>query len=132
MIAALVRAAIAGAAALARRVAQRIRGRNARCTTNCARPRTRRELEEESGANLDQRGNVNQGWLNGGVKRLDRDFDALQPRDVISRTTPSGSLRVGTLDDGVRVTARHFSKTGPPTLEFRLPNNRLVKIRYRP
>ena len=59
-----------------------------------------------------------------------RDFDALNPIDVKEIQTKYGSGKVGKLSDGTTVVARPGSTTGGATLEIRVSNRKVYKIRY--
>ena len=58
----------------------------------------------------------------GDFEQTIRDFDALNPID--------GSGKVGKLSDGTTVVARPGSTTGGATLEIRVSNRKVYKIRY--
>lgn len=66
----------------------------------------------------------------GGYKQTLKDFKALKPTDVKEIKTKYGSGKVGTLSDGTKVVARPGSKTGGATLELRVSNSKVYKIRY--
>ena len=44
--------------------------------------------------------------------------------------TKYGTGKVGTLSDGTKVVARQGSTTGGPTLEIKVSNSKVYKIRY--
>ena len=72
----------------------------------------------------------------GGLAEAEKDFDALQPKDV--KTYPDG-MKVGTLPDGRTVKLRprsgRQSEDGPPTIEIEndgyLRGARKIKVRYK-
>ena len=66
----------------------------------------------------------------GDFEQTIRDFDALNPIDVKEIQTKYGSGKVGKLSDGTTVVARAGSTTGGATLEIRVPNRKVYKIRY--
>ena len=59
-----------------------------------------------------------------------RDFDALNPINVKEIQTKYGPGKVGKLSDGTTVVARPGSTTGGATLEIRVSNRKVYKIRY--
>ena len=59
-----------------------------------------------------------------------KDFDSLNPMDVKEIQTQYGSGKVGKLSDGTTVVARPGSLTGGATLEIRVSNSKVFKIRY--
>ena len=59
-----------------------------------------------------------------------KDFDALNPTDVKEIQTLYGPGKVGKLSDGTTVVARPGSATGGATLEIRVSNRKVYKIRY--
>ena len=66
----------------------------------------------------------------GGFEKTLEDFDALNPTNVKDIQTQYGSGKVGTLSDGTSVVARPGSKTGGATLEIKVSNSKIYKIRY--
>ena len=66
----------------------------------------------------------------GDFEQTIRDFDALNPIDVQEIQTKYGSGKVGKLSDGTTVVARLGSTTGGATLEIRVSNRKVYKIRY--
>ncbi|MFR6442463.1 MAG: T7SS effector LXG polymorphic toxin [Agathobacter rectalis] len=68
--------------------------------------------------------------LTGDFEQTIRDFDALNPIDVKEIQTKYGSGKVGKLSDGTTVVARPGSTTGGATLEIRVSNRKVYKIRY--
>nr|WP_243167921.1 RHS repeat-associated core domain-containing protein [Anaerocolumna cellulosilytica] len=66
----------------------------------------------------------------GGYNQTLRDFDSLNPINVKNIQTQYGLGKVGKLSDGTTVVARPGSKTGGPTLEITVSNNKVYKIRY--
>ena len=66
----------------------------------------------------------------GDFEQTIRDFDALNPIDVKEIQTKYGSGKVGKLSDGTTVVARPGSSTGGATLEIRVSNRKVYKIRY--
>ena len=58
------------------------------------------------------------------------DFEALQLSNVKDIQTQYGLGKVGYLEDGTSVVARPGSKTGGPTLEIKVSNKKIYKIRY--
>lgn len=66
----------------------------------------------------------------GGFDQTIRDFDALNPIDVKEIQTQYGPGKVGKLSDGTTVVARPGSTTGGATLEIRVSNSKVYKIRY--
>jgi len=66
----------------------------------------------------------------GGFEKTLEDFDDLNPSNVKDIQTQYGSGKVGTLSDGTRVVARPGSATGGATLEIKISNKKLYKIRY--
>ena len=66
----------------------------------------------------------------GDFEQTIRDFDALNPIDVKEIQTKYGSGKVGKLSDGTTVVARPGSTTGGATLEIRVSNRKVYKIRY--
>ena len=58
------------------------------------------------------------------------DFEALQLSNVKDIQTQYGLGKVGYLEDGTLVVARPGSKTGGPTLEIKVSNKKIYKIRY--
>lgn len=59
-----------------------------------------------------------------------RDFNSLNPVDVRTIQTQYGPGKVGKLNDGSKVVARQGSKTGGATLEIKVSNKKVYKIRY--
>lgn len=66
----------------------------------------------------------------GGFKRTLKDFDSLNPLEVKTIQTQYGPGKVGILSDGTIVVARPGSTTGGATLEIRVSNSKVFKIRY--
>ena len=66
----------------------------------------------------------------GGYEQTLKDFEALNPADVKDIQTKYGLGKVGTLSDGTKVVARRGSVTGGATLEIRVSNSKIYKIRY--
>ncbi len=66
----------------------------------------------------------------GGFDQTIRDFESLNPTNVRDIQTQYGSGKVGKLSDGTTVVARPGSTTGGATLEIRVSNSKVYKIRY--
>jgi hypothetical protein len=66
----------------------------------------------------------------GGFDQTIKDFDALNPIDVKEIQTQYGPGKVGKLSAGTTVVARPGSTTGGATLEIRVSNSKVYKIRY--
>ena len=66
----------------------------------------------------------------GGYDQTLKDFDALNPSDVKNIQTKYEPGKVGMLSDGTKVVARPGSKTGGATLEIKVSNSKIYKIRY--
>ncbi len=66
----------------------------------------------------------------GGFSETLKDFDSLNPSDVKEITTQYGTGKVGKLSDGTTVIARPGSATGGATLEIKVSNSKVYKIRY--
>lgn len=66
----------------------------------------------------------------GGFDQTIKDFESLNPTDVRVIQTQYGSGKVGKLSDGTTVVARPGSATGGATLEIRVSNSKVYKIRY--
>ena len=66
----------------------------------------------------------------GGFEKTLEDFEALQLSNVKDIQTQYGLGKVGYLEDGTSVVARPGSKTGGPTLEIKVSNKKIYKIRY--
>ncbi len=66
----------------------------------------------------------------GGFDQTIKDFDSLNPIDVREIQTQYGPGKVGKLSDGTTVVARPGSTTGGATLEIRVSNSKVYKIRY--
>ena len=66
----------------------------------------------------------------GGFKQTLKDFESLKPGNVKEIQTKHGPGKVGVLKDGTKVVARRGSSTGGPTLEIKVSNNKIYKIRY--
>ena len=73
----------------------------------------------------------NRGCVGGGnASRTVDDFYSLEPSNVRTIQTQYGEGLVGVLSNGGSVVARQGSVTGGATLEIRISNSRLYKIRY--
>ncbi|MEL6934851.1 MAG: hypothetical protein AAFO17_17445 [Pseudomonadota bacterium] len=90
----------------------------------------RQKLEEDAGVTQQTKGKTKHGELPGGMKRADQEFDNLEPKDIKTIPTDKGNIRVGTLENGDKVTVRPTSSAGKPTLEIRRPNGRGIEIRF--
>ena len=66
----------------------------------------------------------------GGFDQTLKDFDSLNLTNIKDIQTQYGPGKVGKLDNGAAVVARPGSKTGGATLEIRISNNKVYKIRY--
>ncbi len=66
----------------------------------------------------------------GGFEQTIKDFYALNPTGVKEIQTQYGQGKVGKLSDGTTVVARPGSKTGGATLEIKVSNRKVYKIRY--
>ena len=66
----------------------------------------------------------------GGYEQTLKDFEALNPSNVKDIQTKYGFGKVGTLSDGTKVVARQGSTTGGATLEIKISNSKVCKIRY--
>ncbi len=66
----------------------------------------------------------------GGYEQTLDDFESLNPINVQDIQTKYGAGKVGTLGDGTKVVARQGSTTGGATLEIRVSNSKIYKIRY--
>ena len=66
----------------------------------------------------------------GGYKKTLKDFKSLKLNNVKNITTKYGTGKVGILSDGTKVIARPGSTTGGATLEIRISNKKVYKIRY--
>lgn len=66
----------------------------------------------------------------GGYEQALKDFEALNPANVKVIQTKYGPGKVGTLSDGTKVVARQGSTTGGATLEIKVSNSKVYKIRY--
>ena len=66
----------------------------------------------------------------GGYEKTLEDFNALQPSNVKDIQTQYGPGKVGYLEDGTTVVARPGSQTGGATLEIKISNKKIYKIRY--
>lgn len=66
----------------------------------------------------------------GGFDQTIKDFDSLNPSDVKEIQTQYGAGKVGKLSDGTTVVARPGSTTGGATLEIKVSNSKVYKIRY--
>ena len=66
----------------------------------------------------------------GGFQKTLEDFHALKPLNVKDIQTQYGSGKVGVLSNGAKVVARPGSKTGGATLEIKVLNSKIYKIRY--
>jgi len=58
------------------------------------------------------------------------DFESMNPSGVKDIDTQYGPGKVGVLSDGTKVTVRTGSKTGGPTIEIKIPNTKMIKVRY--
>lgn len=66
----------------------------------------------------------------GGFEQTLNDFESLNPTNVKDIQTQYGQGKVGTLSDGTSVVARPGSTTCGPTLEIKVSNSKIYKIRY--
>lgn len=66
----------------------------------------------------------------GGFEQTIMDFDSLNPMDIKDIQTQYGLGKVDKLSDGTTVVARPGSTTGGATLEIRVSNSKVYKIRY--
>lgn len=66
----------------------------------------------------------------GGYEQTLKDFESLNPSDVKDIQTKYGAGKVGILSDGTKVVARQGSTTGGATLEIKISNSKIYKIRY--
>jgi len=66
----------------------------------------------------------------GGYEQALKDFESLNPVNVKDIQTQYGLGQVGTLSDGTTVVARPGSTTGGATLEIKISNTKIYKIRY--
>ena len=66
----------------------------------------------------------------GGYTQTLLDFDALNLTNVKNIQTKYGFGKVGILSDGTKVVARQGSTTGGATLEIKVSNSKVYKIRY--
>lgn len=66
----------------------------------------------------------------GGFEKTLEDFDSLNLSNIKDIQTQYGLGKVGYLEDGTSVVARPGSKTGGPTLEIKVSNTKIFKIRY--
>ena len=66
----------------------------------------------------------------GGYEQTLKDFEALNPTNVKDIQTKYGSGKVGILSDGTKAVARQGSTTGGATLEIKVSNSKVYKIRY--
>ena len=66
----------------------------------------------------------------GGYEQTLKDFEALNPTNVKDIQTKYGSGKVGILSDGTKVVARQGSTTGGATLEIKVSNSKVYKVRY--
>ena len=66
----------------------------------------------------------------GGYEQTLKDFDSLNPTNVKEIQTKYGPGKVGELSDGTKVVARQGSTTGGATLEIKVSNSKVFKIRY--
>ena len=66
----------------------------------------------------------------GGYRQTLLDFDALNLTNVKNIQTKYGFGKVGILSDGTKVVARQGSTTGGATLEIKVSNSKVYKIRY--
>ncbi len=67
----------------------------------------------------------------GGYQQTLKDFEALNPVNIKDIQTQYGPGKVGTLSDGTTIVTRRGSTvTGQPTLEIRVSNSKIYKIRY--
>lgn len=66
----------------------------------------------------------------GGFEQTLKDFEELNPINVKDIQTKYGPGKLGILSDGTKVVARQGSKTGGATLEIKVSNKKVYKIRY--
>lgn len=66
----------------------------------------------------------------GGYEQTLKDFESLNPNNVKDIQTKYGSGKEGILSDGTKVVARQGSTTGGATLEIKVSNSKVYKIRY--
>ena len=66
----------------------------------------------------------------GGFEQTLKDFDSFSPIDVKNIQTQYGLGKFGRLSDGTTVVARPGSTTGGATLEIKVSNSKVFKIRY--
>jgi len=66
----------------------------------------------------------------GGFNQTLADFDSLNPVNVKEITTQYGTGKYGILSDGTKLVARPGSMTGGATLEIKISNKIIYKIRY--
>jgi hypothetical protein len=66
----------------------------------------------------------------GGYEQTLKDFEALNPTNVKDIQTKYGAGKVGILSDGTKVVARQGSTTGGATLEIKVSNSKVYKVRY--
>ena len=66
----------------------------------------------------------------GGFDQTLKDFDSLNPIEIKEIQKQYGLGKVGKLSDGTTVVARPGSTTGGATLEIRVSNSKVYKIRY--
>lgn len=66
----------------------------------------------------------------GGFDQTLKDFASLDSIDVKDIQTQYGTGKVGKLSDGTTIVARPGSTTGGATLEIRISNSKVYKIRY--
>ena len=66
----------------------------------------------------------------GGFEQTLKDFDSLNPSNIKDIKTKYGAGKVGKLNDKGTVVARPGSETGGATLEVKVSNNKVYKIRY--
>ncbi|QSX07313.1 hypothetical protein JYG23_04500 [Sedimentibacter sp. zth1] len=66
----------------------------------------------------------------GGYEQTLSDFESLNPSDVTNIQTQYGPGKVGILSNGTKVVARPGSATGGATLEIKISNKKIYKIRY--
>ena len=66
----------------------------------------------------------------GGYEQILKDFESLNSSNVKDIRTKYEPEKLGTLSDGTKVVARQGSTTGEATLEIKISNSKVYKIRY--